>query len=69
VSVLQQSRNIVAPATSRAKRPAPAKPFPPFSQKLPAATMADETVRIEDRAIEIVRVRITAAGQDALDKR
>lgn len=33
------------------------------------ATMAGDTVRIEDRAIEIVRVRITAAGRDALDER
>jgi hypothetical protein len=32
------------------------------------ATMAGETMRIDDRAIEIVRVRITDAGRDALDK-
>jgi hypothetical protein len=30
------------------------------------ATMAGETVRIQDRAIEIIRVRITAAGRRAL---
>lgn len=33
------------------------------------ATMAGETVRIGGRAIEVVRVRITAVGRDVLDKR